>query len=95
MASFLFPSHNEPIAGSLLIAVFLVSVWAIIIVGLAAVDEVRKNLPLDEAVLYLFGLAGVCAVDYIVFTFTTIYYIGYPLLVAYFWFAINRYRKST
>ena len=92
---FYFHPTMNPLLAPFLIAVFLVSVWAIIIVGLAAVDEVRKNLPLDEAVLYLFGLAGVCAVDYIVFTFTTIYYIGYPLLVAYFWFAINRYRKST
>ena len=57
-------------------------------------DEVRKSLPFDEAVVYLFGLAGVCAVDYIVFSFTTLYYIGYPLLAAYFWFAIRRWRKS-
>ena len=58
------------------------------------VDEVRKNLPLDEAILYLCGLLGVCAIDYIVFTFTTIYYIGYPLLISYYWFAIKMFKKS-
>lgn len=91
---FYFHPTLNPLMAPNLIAVFLVSVWAIIIVGLAAVDEVRKALPFDEAVIYLCGLAGVCAVDYIVFSFTTLYYIGYPLLVAYFWFAIRCWRKS-
>ena len=91
---FYFHPTLNPLMAPGLIAFFLVSVWAIIIVGLAAVDEVRKSLPFDEAVVYLFGLAGVCAVDYIVFSFTTLYYIGYPLLAAYFWFAIRRWRKS-
>ena len=91
---FYFHPTLNPLMAPNLIAVFLVSVWAIIIVGLAAVDEVRKALPFDEAVIYLCGLAGVCAVDYIVFSFTTLYYIGYPLLIAYFWFAIRCWRKS-
>ena len=91
---FYFHPTLNPLLAPLLIAIFLVSVWAIIIVGLAAVDEVRKNLPLDEAILYLCGLVGVCAIDYIVFTFTTIYYIGYPLLIAYYWFAIKMFKKS-
>ena len=91
---FYFHPTLNPLMAPKLIALFLVSVWAIIIVGLAAVDEVRKALPFDEAVIYLCGLAGVCAVDYIVFSFTTLYYIGYPLLVAYFWFAIRCWRKS-
>jgi len=91
---FYFHPTLNPLMAPWPIAVFLVSVWAIVIVGLAAVDEVRKALPFDEAVIYLCGLAGVCAVDYIVFSLTTLYYIGYPLLVAYFWFAIRRWRKS-
>jgi hypothetical protein len=91
---FYFHPTLNPLLAPFLIAIFLVSVWAIIIVGLAAVDEVRKNLPLDEAILYLCGLVGVCAIDYIVFTFTTIYYIGYPLLISYYWFAIKMFKKS-
>ena len=91
---FYFHPTLNPLLAPFLIAIFLVSVWAIIIVGLAAVDEVRKNLPLDEAILYLCGLVGVCAIDYIVFTFTTIYYTGYPLLISYYWFAIKMFKKS-
>ena len=87
---FYFHPTLNPLLAPTLIAIFLVSVWAIIIVGLAAVDEVRKSLPMYEAFLYLCGLLSVCAVAYIVFTLTTIYYVGYVLLVAYFYFAIKK-----
>ena len=58
--------------------------------SIATVEDVRHHLPLGEAILYLGGLAAVCAVDYVVFSITTIYYIGYPLLIAYIVFAIYR-----
>ena len=66
------------------------SVWAIVIVAIATVDDIRHRLPLGEALLYLGGMTAVCAVDYVVFSVTTLYYIGYPLLIAYFVFAIYR-----
>jgi len=50
---------------------------------------VYHRLPLGEAILYLVGLAAVCAVIYVVFSITTLYYVGYPLLIAYFYFAIK------
>jgi hypothetical protein len=71
---------------------FLMSVWAIVIMTIATIDDVRHYLSLSDAVLYLLGLAGVCAVLYVVFSITTLYYIGYPLLVAYIVFAF--FRKS-
>ena len=48
----------------------------------------RLALPSGEAMVYLMGLGGICAVDYIVFSITTLYYIGYFLLVAYFIFSL-------
>ena len=66
----------------------------ILIVGLACVDEVYHRLPFGEALLYLGGLAGVCALDYIIFSVSTLYYIGYILLVAYIWFAVKSYRRG-
>jgi 4-hydroxybenzoate polyprenyltransferase len=51
---------------------------------------VYHRLPLGEAIMYLVGLAAVCAVIYVVFSITTLYYVGYPLLIAYFYFAIKR-----
>lgn len=83
------PSLN-PYALPWHLGLFITSVWAILIVGIATIDDVRHHLPFGGAVLYLGGLAAVCAVDYVVFSVTTLYYIGYPLLVCYFVFALYR-----
>lgn len=72
------------------LGLFVSSVWAILIVAIATVDDVRHHLPFGESLLYLSGLAAVCAVDYVIFSLTTLYYIGYPLLIVYMAFAIYR-----
>ena len=83
------PSLN-PFGMPLHLGLFVTSVWAIIIVAIATVDDVTKHLPLGSAILYLGGLLAVCAVCYVVFSITTLYYIGYPLLIAYYIFALRR-----
>jgi hypothetical protein len=83
------PSLN-PFGMPLHLGLFVTSVWAIIIVGIATVDDVTKHLPLGSAILYLGGLIAVCAVCYVVFSISTLYYVGYPLLIAYFIFALYR-----
>ena len=83
------PSLN-PFALPFWLGLFVSSVWAIVIVAIATVDDVTRYLPLGGAILYLGGLAAICAVCYVVFSITTLYYIGYPLLIAYFYFAIRR-----
>ena len=83
------PSLN-PFALPLHLGLFVTSVWAIIIVAIATVDDVTKHLSLGESILYLGGLAAICAVDYVIFSITTLYYIGYPLLIVYYYFAICR-----
>lgn len=85
------PSLN-PFALPFWLGVFVSSVWALIIVAIATTDDVSRMLSLGEAILYLIGLAAVCAVLYTVFSITTLYYIGYPLLIAYYYFAIKRFR---
>ena len=85
------PSLN-PFALPFWLGFFVSSVWALIIVAIATVDDVTRILPLGDAILYLIGLAAVCAVLYTVFSITTLYYIGYPLLIAYYYFAIKRYK---
>ena len=83
------PSLN-PFSLPLHLGLFVSSVWALIIVAIATVDDVTKRLPMGEAILYLGGLAAICAVDYVVFSITTLYYLGYPLLIAYYVFALRR-----
>ena len=84
------PSLN-PFALPLHLGLFVSSVWALVIVAIATVDDVTKHLPMGESILYLGGLAAICAVDYVVFSITTLYYIGYPLLIAYYIFAFRRF----
>lgn len=88
---FYFHPTLNPFSLPPLLSVFIMSVWAILIVGLACIDVVKSILPTGEALLYLCGLAGVCAVNYIVFSLSTLYYIGYPLYAAYLYFAVKRY----
>ena len=84
------PSLN-PFALPKHLGFFVASVWAIIIVALAAIDDVRHHLSGADAILYLAGLAAICAVDYVVFSIFTLYYIGYLLLLAYVCYALWRY----
>lgn len=70
------------------IGLFLLSVWSMIIVGIAALDDVRRQLPLPDSLIYCLGLAGVCAFNYTLFSLSTLYYVGYPLLAVYICFAL-------
>ena len=83
------PSLN-PFALPFWLGLFVSSVWAIIIVAIATIDDVTRHLPLADSILYLGGLAAICAVCYVVFSISTLYYVGYPLLIAYYVFAISR-----
>ena len=88
---FYFHPTLNPFAVPTSLGLFLVSVWAIVIVAVAVLDDVRRQLPFGEAILYLLGLGATCAVAYIMFSVFTLYYIGYPLLVAYYVFALWSY----
>ncbi|MBP1542121.1 MAG: zinc ribbon domain-containing protein [Prevotella sp.] len=88
------PSLN-PFALPWHLGLFVASVWAIIIVGVAAVDDTVHQLSSLDAVLYLSGLFAVCAVDYVVFSIFTLYYVGYPLLLAYVYFSVSRYLRHS
>lgn len=92
---FYFHPTLNPFSVSPLLAIFLASVWSMLIVGIATIDEVRRALPFGEAILYLCGLCGICALCYIIFSITTLYYIGYPLLVVFYYFAIRKYMQHS
>lgn len=84
------PSLN-PFSLPAILCLFICAVWAMLILCLAAYDDVKHQLQFGQATLYLSGLAAICAADYIIFSITTLYYVGYPLLIAYIAFAIYRY----
>jgi len=86
------PTLN-PFSVSPILSMFLFSIWIMIIVGVAAIDDIFHKLSFGEAILYCGGLVAVCAVNYILFSITTLYYVGYPLLAFYIYFALWRYFK--
>ncbi len=77
------------------LGLFISLVWLLVIVLIATVDDVMRRRPSAEGVLYLCGLAGVCAVNYVVFSISTLYYIGYPLFAAYCWLALRSYFRNS
>ena len=91
---FYFHPTLNPFRLPFLLAIFIASVWAILIIGLAAADEVRRLLPFGEAVLYLCGMVAVASVSYVVFSITTLYTIGYALLMFYYYYAIRHHQFS-
>ena len=84
------PTLN-PFAVPLHLSLFLFTVWAILIIAIATFDDIRRELRTTEAILYMLGLIGVCAINYVVFSISTLYYVGYPLFVLYAAFAVWRY----
>ncbi|MCH3980892.1 MAG: zinc ribbon domain-containing protein [Prevotella sp.] len=88
---FYFHPTLNPFSVPTLLSVFLCSVWAMLIVAIAAIDDAFHQLPYGEAVLYLCGLAAVCAIDYLIFSVTTLYYLGYVILAFYFYFSLSQY----
>lgn len=92
---FYFHPSLNPFSQPLLLNIFLVLVWAMLIISLATIDDVRRLLKSGEALLYLSGLGAVCAVNYIVFSVLTLYYIGYPLLIVYIYYAFRIYLRKT
>ena len=92
---FYFHPSLNPFSQPFLLGVFLASVWSMLIVGIAVIDDTRRYLGFSDAFLYLSGLAAVCAFNYIIFSVSTLYYVGYLLFIAYVWFAIRLYFKNT
>lgn len=74
------PSLN-PITLEPAIGIFITLVWTIIIVGIAAIDETFRLIRYTDAIIYALGLGAVCALTYLTYSFLTLYYIGYPLLI--------------
>lgn len=88
---FYFHPTLNPFGQPPLLMTFLFSVWAILIVAIAVVDDLRKQPHLADAASYLTMLGGVCIVLYLVFSLTVHHLFGYVLLFVYWIFALWRH----
>lgn len=84
---YFYPTLN-PFGQPGVIMIFLLSVWSILVIAIAVVDDLRKQPNVVNAVSYLISLSGVCLILYLVFSITVQYYWGYALLALYWFFAL-------
>lgn len=89
---FYFHPTLNPFFQPTLIKLFLMAVWAMIIGLIATIDDISHTLTSALSWIYMIGLLSVCAVLYIVFSISTQYYVGYPLLAVYIAYALAVYR---
>ena len=85
MAGVLFSPITQPVLTSLANG-FVLDV---------GVDDCLRHLSMGEAVPYLLGVVALCVVNYLLFTFTTSFYLGYLLLALYIGWAVYRYLFKT
>lgn len=92
-AAYYYNPTLNPFKTPLILSLFLSCVWGIIILVLAVIDETFRQLKWGDALSYLFTLAGICVVVYMFFSVTCLYYVGFPLLAVYYFFALRYYMR--
>ena len=80
----------------LILSLFLCSVWILLVLAVATIEEVYRLLPIGEAMLYLLSLLGCCILCYLLFTFAALSPGASYILFALFAIVliIHHYRNS-
>lgn len=89
---FYFNPTLNPLKVPGILSLFLIGIWTIIIVFLAAIDETLKMLHLKAAIFYLCGLVSACIICYSFFMMAVHIWIGYPLLLLFVLLLIRKAR---
>lgn len=77
-----------------LLSMFIASIWLIIVVSLALLDDLFHQVSIANAFFYLLGLSAVCIFCYLFFIYTTSFYIGYLFLLLLVFLFVVRARRS-
>lgn len=80
---FYFNPTLSPFRVPFILSLFLLTLWLFVIVLLAVLDELFRQLSPEAAVFYLLGLASACIFCYFFFILTTPVYVGYLFLAAF------------
>lgn len=84
----------SPFKVPFVLSMFLVGLWLFLVVLLAVLDDLFRQLSPAAAVFYLLGLASSCIFCYFFFILTTSIYVGYLFLTAFVWVFLKRLRIS-
>ena len=91
---FYFNPTLSPFKVPLVLSAFLMGIWLFIVVLLAVLDDLFRQLSPAAAVFYLLGLASCCIFCYFFLYPTTSIYVGYLFLTAFVWVFLKRLRIS-
>ena len=81
-----------------IMAVLVTLVWLTLIVIVAVVIEVYNNFYSFRGIIYLFEIAGLCMLIYLLISWTILIYVGYlllPILIAYLIYYYFKYIRCT
>lgn len=88
---FYFNPTLNPLSQPFVLCAFLFCVWAMVLLALASIENAFSLLAPLDAVLYLFGLLGVCIVIYLIVSLTAWSWLCHVLCLAYIAVALYRY----
>lgn len=95
-SKFYFHPTLNPFGQPAMLALFLSIAWLIVILTIAAIDDIRRSLSAAEAILYGLSLLAILAAIYLFFSLTTQYFLGYFFWMLYaalsFWQYLRRHR---
>ena len=81
--SYYFSPTLSPFQVPFTLSVLIVTFWVIVIVGLAAIDDIFRKLSLGEALFYLLGLSAVCILCNYLFFYVSGSPLSWVLLVCF------------
>ena len=86
------PTLN-PFGQPFILSAFLICIWMMLITSIAVVDDLRKQIPLEDAISYIVGLGCLCFIIYLILSLTIRIYIGYLIYGAYCYFSLRTYLR--
>ena len=91
---FYFNPTLSPFQVPFVLSLFLSGIWLFVVVLLAVLDDLFRQLSPEAALFYLLGLASACIFCYFFFILATSIYVGYLFLAAFAWVFFKRLRLS-
>ncbi|MCD8183365.1 MAG: hypothetical protein LUE99_10040 [Bacteroides sp.] len=91
---FYFNPTLSPFRVPFVLSVFLMSLWLFVVVLLAVLDDLFRQLSPAAAVFYLLGLASCCIFCYFFFILTTHIYVGYLFLGVFVYVFLRKLHAS-
>lgn len=90
-----FNPHLSPFKLPFILGVFVAGLWLIIVVALAMLDDLFRQVNVATAFFYLLGLSSVCIFIYLFFTFTVYLYVGYLFFALFIFICCKRLKRGT